>query len=302
AGNEVILKYPDSGLNCITLHREDLARLNEGEFLNDTLIEFYIRWSTNSYSADKASDFHIFNTFFYQQLNSVDDVTKKRLTPENAYKRVKTWTKRVNIFEKRFVVVPINERLHWYLAVIWNPGAYLKKADLAILNIEDDDGDETKECRLFIFDSLDGKHPAVARVLSSYLRMEAMEKYGKEVADEPAKIVYAKVQSQLNYCDCGIFLCHYVTLMLRCPDLISRAILKNMELTESYFTSCTCIWFIARDSIDADIHAKKNFGFGKTEFDKIRQTTTTAITTAATTTITTTTLMHKFSLFKLLIT
>ena len=35
---------------------------------------------------------------------------------------MKRWTRRVNIFEKDFVVVPINENYHWYLCIICYPG------------------------------------------------------------------------------------------------------------------------------------------------------------------------------------
>ena len=35
---------------------------------------------------------------------------------------MKRWTRKVNIFEKDFVVVPINENSHWYLSIICYPG------------------------------------------------------------------------------------------------------------------------------------------------------------------------------------
>ena len=35
---------------------------------------------------------------------------------------MKRWTRRVNIFEKDFVVVPINENFHWFLVIICFPG------------------------------------------------------------------------------------------------------------------------------------------------------------------------------------
>ena len=45
------------------------------------------------------------------------------LTPaDKRYERVKRWTKKTNIFEKDFVVVPINEHSHWFVAVICFPG------------------------------------------------------------------------------------------------------------------------------------------------------------------------------------
>lgn len=41
---------------------------------------------------------------------------------QKRYARVKRWTKSVNIFEKDFIVVPINEHSHWFVAVICFPG------------------------------------------------------------------------------------------------------------------------------------------------------------------------------------
>ena len=43
------------------------------------------------------------------------------------------WTKRINIFEKDLVFIPINEDLHWSLAVIVNPGAELPKVSAVTL-------------------------------------------------------------------------------------------------------------------------------------------------------------------------
>ena len=75
---------------------------------------------------------HIFTTFFYNRLTTRPKTQRNRvhavednpnLTPaQKRYDRVKRWTKSVNIFEKDFVIVPINEHSHWFLAVICYPG------------------------------------------------------------------------------------------------------------------------------------------------------------------------------------
>ena len=51
-----------------------------------------------------APQVHIFNSFLYKQLSTPK---KKGVDP---YKLVEKWTKKVNLFEKRFIVVPINEQ------------------------------------------------------------------------------------------------------------------------------------------------------------------------------------------------
>ncbi|KAJ3237376.1 hypothetical protein HDU78_004102 [Chytriomyces hyalinus] len=208
--NEVVLIYPASGVNLVTLHDADLERLKEGEFLNDSLIEFYIR----------------------------------KLTMEEAFSRVKRWTKKVNIFARKFLIIPINERLHWYLAVVWNPGAYLKDEISAGEDTEMVDAESSPEssqstsdeCKIFIFDSLDGRHPQVPKTVGAYMKYEAQEKLKREVvAGGVPKVHYAKVQSQLNHCDCGIFLLHYLNLMLRMPDVVAKAVINNEPLNTSEY-------------------------------------------------------------------
>ena len=40
---------------------------------------------------------------------------------EKRHLRVKNWTRNINIFEKDFIIVPINKNAHWYLAIICYP-------------------------------------------------------------------------------------------------------------------------------------------------------------------------------------
>ncbi|KAI9327912.1 hypothetical protein BDR26DRAFT_68515 [Obelidium mucronatum] len=251
---QVVVIYPRTGTNLVTIHKEDLERLKEGEFLNDTLIEFYIRYTTLTYNSDRLDDFHIFNTFFFQTLTTKDEGAKK-LVIDDTFKKLKRWTRKFDIFKKKFLIVPINERIHWYLAVIWNPGAILAKehdgkaADSEIV-LEDDDGsmivenmadlerktkDAEDKCTIFIFDSLAGKHPQVGKNLAAYLAAEAKDKLNRSTIEETPRVIYAKVQDQNNFCDCGLFLLHYIAVMLRCPDKVASAIMNGEPLNTAEF-------------------------------------------------------------------
>lgn len=69
---------------------------------------------------------HIFSTFFYNTLTNTKllgpSSTDVKLTaPQKRHERVKNWTKHVNIFEKDFIIVPINQQSHWFLAIICFP-------------------------------------------------------------------------------------------------------------------------------------------------------------------------------------
>ncbi|ORY47024.1 hypothetical protein BCR33DRAFT_115280 [Rhizoclosmatium globosum] len=103
----VALIYPAKGMNLVTLHAEDIDRLKEGEFLNDSLIEFYIRWTTNTYATKTNDTFHIFNTFFYQSLSTREDGTIGRVSIPETFTKVKRWTKTINIFPSGFLWFPL---------------------------------------------------------------------------------------------------------------------------------------------------------------------------------------------------
>lgn len=48
--------------------------------------------------------------------------TDTNVTPaEKRHARVSKWTKNVNLFDKDFVIIPINENCHWFLAIICFP-------------------------------------------------------------------------------------------------------------------------------------------------------------------------------------
>jgi len=127
--DEVVITYPEDGIRQITITGSDLRRFRPGEFLNDTVIAFGLEWAHRQMpfkDEDEQGllvneDIHIFNSFFFEKLMECD---KGGRMSEN-YTRVRRWTAKVDIFRKKYLVIPINENLHWYLAIISNPGHIL---------------------------------------------------------------------------------------------------------------------------------------------------------------------------------
>jgi len=46
----------------------------------------------------------------------------KLTASQRRHSRVEKWTKSVNLFEKDYIIIPINEQQHWFLAIICFPG------------------------------------------------------------------------------------------------------------------------------------------------------------------------------------
>uniref|UniRef100_A0A8C6TYB7 Ubiquitin-like protease family profile domain-containing protein n=1 Tax=Neogobius melanostomus TaxID=47308 RepID=A0A8C6TYB7_9GOBI len=118
---------PPPATGGIAVTTEDLHCLNDGEFLNDVIIDFYLKYLVlERLKKEDAQRIHVFSSFFYKRLNQRE--RRCGADPSNLpiqkkkHNRVKTWTRHVDLFQKDFIFVPINESAHWYLAVICFPG------------------------------------------------------------------------------------------------------------------------------------------------------------------------------------
>ncbi|EMR10257.1 hypothetical protein PNEG_01523 [Pneumocystis murina B123] len=325
--NEPRLIYPP-----VVLYDDDIERLNDGEFLNDTIIDFYLKYIQNKLfqkDPSKIDESHIFNTFFYKKL-----VDKDRSGKKGGYQNVKKWTSKtkIDVFAKKYVVVPVNESLHWYVAIICNLDTmsdkhlvqnsekniesntrneifsfFSPKKEMFInssfyqndkkYNISNsfsdfqenelieekdkhrDTGIDSKETSfksffensqlsrlskdisilkkhnqeksieksytqlskksnipirkpvIIIFDSLGGQHNITLKNLRDYLYEEAKDKRGLELNKADIAGIHANVPQQSNYCDCGVFLLHYVEQFLNNPDRVLPLILNHHNKT-----------------------------------------------------------------------
>uniref|UniRef100_A0A3Q2FSA2 Sentrin-specific protease 5-like n=1 Tax=Cyprinodon variegatus TaxID=28743 RepID=A0A3Q2FSA2_CYPVA len=88
--------------NKHNLRLEDLGTLEDQNWLNDQIINMY-----GELIMDVAEQkVHFFNSFFYKQL-----VAK-------GYDGVKRWTKKVDLFSKWLLLIPIHLEIHWSLIAV----------------------------------------------------------------------------------------------------------------------------------------------------------------------------------------
>ncbi|KAF7292794.1 ULP-PROTEASE domain-containing protein [Mycena indigotica] len=121
SGFQTILVYPSGQTGAISITKGDLIRLQPNGLLNDTLIEFSLKLWMHRLEQDDAKlakEIHIFSSFFYKKLE------QREL--QESYASVAKWTAKFDLFKKKYLIVPINENLHWYLAIIYHPECVLR--------------------------------------------------------------------------------------------------------------------------------------------------------------------------------
>ncbi|KAJ2869107.1 hypothetical protein GGI22_000449 [Coemansia erecta] len=147
-------EYPRGGPKAISVTGADISRLYRGEFLNDTIIEFYLRYigeNLRKSNPELYSQCFFFNSFFFKKLSHRARATAATAaarpgpsaSPANpvepVYQQLKKWTASVKLFDKKYIFVPINENIHWYLAIIVNPQGMTDDSTMGDEQTEDND-------------------------------------------------------------------------------------------------------------------------------------------------------------------
>ncbi|CAE6516581.1 unnamed protein product [Rhizoctonia solani] len=167
----------------------DLKRLKPAQWLNDEVINFYGalilgRSEEAQKGKGKALDAHYFNTFFFAKL---EDMGYEK-------SRIGKWTKKIDIFKKDVVLIPVNlGNAHWTCAAI----NFQKK-------------------RIEYHDSMGRKRGKIYKILREYLSKEHKDKKKKDFDFSGWEDYFDdNAPQQENGYDCGVFSCQYMECLSR---------------------------------------------------------------------------------------
>uniref|UniRef100_A0A2N9FA67 Ubiquitin-like protease family profile domain-containing protein n=1 Tax=Fagus sylvatica TaxID=28930 RepID=A0A2N9FA67_FAGSY len=204
--------YPKGDSDAVSISKRDVDLLQPDTFINDTIIDFYIKYLKNQIPPEERNRFHFFNSFFFRKLADMDKDPTSASDGRAAFLRVRKWTRKVDIFEKDYIFIPINFNLHWSLIVICHPGE--------VARLEDEDLDKSAKVPCILhMDSIKGSHTGIKNLIQSYLWEEWKERQKAALEDISSRFlnlrfVSLELPQQENSFDCGLFLLHYLELFL----------------------------------------------------------------------------------------
>ncbi|XP_075058334.1 sentrin-specific protease 5 [Mixophyes fleayi] len=179
----------------------DLATLDGHNWLNDQVINMYGELIMDAVP----EKVHFFNSFFHRQL-----MTK-------GYNGVKRWTKKVDIFKKTLLLIPIHLEVHWSLIAVNIPNK--------IISYYDSQGIHFKFC---------------VENIRKYLLTEAKEKNQQEFLQGWQTAVTKCIPQQKNDSDCGVFMLKYCKcLALEQPFQFSQEDMPHIR-KRIYKELCEC--------------------------------------------------------------
>ncbi|XP_026173153.1 sentrin-specific protease 2 [Mastacembelus armatus] len=167
----------------LRITQRDLATLQEGSWLNDEVINFYLSLVMERCSGEAAGrKAYSFSTFFFPKLRGGGGQA-------GGHAAVKRWTKAVDLFVYDLILVPLHLGVHWALAVV-----------------------DVKSKTVKSYDSMGQRHDDICSLLLLYLKEEHKAKKGREL-DSPKWTVGSmsatEIPQQKNGSDCGVFACKY---------------------------------------------------------------------------------------------
>ncbi|XP_033104112.1 sentrin-specific protease 1-like [Anneissia japonica] len=168
------------GFRC-SLTRNHIQTLNGLNWLNDEVINFYFSLLVERSEQDSYPSMHNFNTFFYPKLL------------QGGHNPIRRWTKKVDIFSKNLILVPVHLGVHWCLAVI-----------------------DMRNKTITYYDSMGNANPKCLQALRQYLYDEYKDKKQGELDLSGWKLINCMdIPLQMNGCDCGMFACKYAEYISR---------------------------------------------------------------------------------------
>ncbi len=181
---------------------KDLVTLDPRGWLSDPIVDLWMLLITRK----KDDDVHVFSSFFLSKIIDETDETDK-------IEKSLRWHKKVDIFQKRLILIPVIHGSHWSLVAITNlKGALANSVDNSMVRPT-----------LLFFDSMKKGHDktSIQCSIMKWIKAAAAKK-GTLVDIETLQTRFVTISPtvtlQDNAYDCGVFTCLYAYALLKSKD------------------------------------------------------------------------------------
>ncbi|RXN09970.1 sentrin-specific protease 2-like protein [Labeo rohita] len=175
----------------LRITQRDLATLQEGSWLNDEVINFYMNLvMSRSEQEVGGRKVYSFSTFLFPKLHN------------GGHAAVRRWTKAVDLFLYDIILVPLHLGVHWSLGVV-----------------------DFKSKSVRSYDSMGQRHDDICDMILLYLKEEFRIKKGKDLDTSKwtlSSLRPSEIPQQKNGSDCGVFVCKYADYISRGRNLTFR--------------------------------------------------------------------------------
>lgn len=207
---------PPPAVAKIQVLQMDLATLKDGVEVNDSIVDFFLMYISQSLDQDLLDSIHVFSSFFYTRLSTRVQTGETFVLPgpDERFVKASQFTRRVDIFKKKFIFIPVCRSGHWFLSLIYN---------LPTLTSRRRKDDGCTVVPILMIDSIvygpDRKNftcspssrEQEANIIRSFIEYEWRAKMSECPSPTPhftsktMPVLYPKVPQQENGYDCGVF-------------------------------------------------------------------------------------------------
>ncbi|KAL8097368.1 hypothetical protein AgCh_030488 [Apium graveolens] len=249
--DDFVVTFPKGDLDAVSIGWSDLQLLQPRTFINDTIIDFYMKYLKDKVKHRDVPRIHFFNCFFFRKLVDLDGDLSIEHEGREAFLRVHKWTRKLNLFEKDYIFIPVNFSFHWSLIVICHPAE--------VANLKEKGMEELPKIPCILhMDSIKGSHRGLKKLFQGYLSEEWKERHNNRVVDLSSRFwdvpfFSLEVPQQKNLYDCGLFLLHYAELFME--DVPEN--FNPFQIAKSSSNFLTEHWFSPAEASSKRAHIKE---------------------------------------------
>ena len=236
---ELQMSYCDSQDNrrSLSISTDDFLTLQPNGLLSDSIIDLWAKLITHK----QRNEVLLFSCLFFDSIAGIDG-------PKSGLK----WIKNVNIFEKRLILIPVNQDSHWSVVALINLSAIFKGGK----------ADHNLSPSLVFFDSLDMHDKAwIEDAIVDWVKVVVAEGGGDTSGIKDAFFRFTPpVSKQTNCVDCGVFVCLYIHALIQ----------ASRELIDCSISTSGSDGFLNLFSRDADTGRRFHFN-GVDDIQRVRK-------------------------------